>query len=330
MMQSTIIISLSLIGIGLLVRAWKSATTPDLPLDQLKARWAKPPSVFVTLDGMDLHLRDEGLRTDPVPIVLLHGTGSSLHTWDHWVSILRPHRRLIRFDRPGFGLTGADPLGKYSMRFSAERLRLLMDHLGVSQAVIAGNSSGGRLAWVFATLYPQRVAALILLAPGGYPRSTPLPLGLKIARSRMFGPLLERILPRSQVRKGLEASFGDITKVSEHDVTRSYELTLRPGNRRALGETVRQTEAEDLSATIPKICAPTLILWGDKDTIIPAVPDATRFAHDISDSRLVMLPGVGHMPQEEIADESAAIIDEWLNKLGIDGVAKEASDLKIL
>lgn len=315
---------LGLVLAGAIALALRSAITPDLALDHLRSRWAGPPSEFVAMDGLDIHLRDEGPRGDPVPIVLLHGTGSSLQTWDDWVQRLRQRHRVIRFDRPGFGLTGPDPNGDYSMRYSADLLRRLLDRLEIEKAVIVGNSSGGRLAWVFSTLHADRVASLVLLAPGGYPRSTPLPLGLRIARSRIFSPLLEHILPRSQVRKGIEASFGDASKVRDEDVTRSYELALRPGNRRALGETVRQSEAEDLSETIRTIRVPTLILWGDRDSVVPADPDASRFAHDIAGSRLVMLPGVGHLPQEEVAEESSAIVDDWLGEIGIAGSANKS------
>ena len=84
-------------------------------MDSLKARWAAPPSRFVTLQGMQVHVRDEGPRDDPTPIVLIHGTSASLHTWDGWVAALSPHRRVVRMDLPGFGLTGPAPDGDYSM-----------------------------------------------------------------------------------------------------------------------------------------------------------------------------------------------------------------------
>ena len=79
---------------------------PDLPLDVLKERWAPEPSKFLELDGMQVHYRDEGPAADPVPVVLIHGTGNSLHTWEGIVSALKIDRRVISFDRPGYGLTG--------------------------------------------------------------------------------------------------------------------------------------------------------------------------------------------------------------------------------
>ena len=86
---------------------------PDRPVETLVARWAQPPSEFIDLDGQLVHVRDEGPKGDAAPIVLLHGTSASLHTWDGWVQALRPTRRVVRIDLPAFGLTG--PFGgKYT------------------------------------------------------------------------------------------------------------------------------------------------------------------------------------------------------------------------
>ena len=100
----------ALVGVGV-ARSW----APDLPVTALKARWAQAPSTFKTIEGMAVHVRDEGLRDDPAPIVLLHGTGASLHTWDGWVAELAAEHRVVRIDLPGFGLTGPNPDGRYTL-----------------------------------------------------------------------------------------------------------------------------------------------------------------------------------------------------------------------
>src|SRR5216683_1223252 len=100
------------LAIGVFVAAnW----APERTVAELQARWAPPPSVFVDVAGMKVHLRDEGPRDDASPIVLLHGTGSSLHAWDGWAEALRDKRRVIRFDMAGFGLTGRSPDGIYGI-----------------------------------------------------------------------------------------------------------------------------------------------------------------------------------------------------------------------
>lgn len=91
----------------LLIGAFFIATwAPDRPVSDLQARWAPPPSVFVKVTGINVHWRDEGRLDDKEPIVLLHGTSSSLHSWEDWTQALKDQRRVIRFDLPGFGLIG--------------------------------------------------------------------------------------------------------------------------------------------------------------------------------------------------------------------------------
>ncbi len=304
-----VLLVLMLLVLAALTLAW----TPDRPLALLKARWAKPPSQFVAIDGMQVHLRDEGPRDDATPIVMLHGTGSSLYTWQGWADRLKATHRVIRFDRPGFALTGPNPRNDYSMRYYSQFLKQLLDRLGVQKAIVVGNSSGGRMAWEFAVADPDRVSKLVLLAPGGYPRSTPLPMGLRIAMSPIMSPLLEHILPKAQVRKGLESTYGDPAKVTDEQVDRNYEITLREGNRKALGETLRQAQSVDDSALIKRVTVPTLILWGTKDTVIPAIPDAAEFHRDIAGSTLIMLPGLGHLSQEEDPLTTEAMFEHWLS-----------------
>ena len=304
-----ILLVIVLLAIAALALAW----TPDRPVAALKARWAAPPSQFVAIDGMLVHLRDEGPRDDATPIVMLHGTGSSLYTWQGWAERLKATHRVIRFDRPGFGLTGPNPDNDYSMRYYAMFLKRLLDRLGVRRAIVVGNSSGGRMAWEFAVAFPGCTSKLVLLAPAGYPRSTSLPLGLRLAMSPIMSPLLQHILPRSQVRRGLEGTYGDPTKVSDEQVDRNYEITLRAGNRKALGETLRQAQSVDNSASIKRVTAPTLILWGTEDKVIPAIPDAAEFHCDIAGSTLVLLPGLGHVSQEEDPMTTAAVFEQWLS-----------------
>jgi pimeloyl-ACP methyl ester carboxylesterase len=290
-----VILALFVILVVIVALAW----TPDRSVDSLKQRWAAPPSKFIKLDGMSVHVRDEGPRADPLPVILLHGTGSSLYSWQAWTDILKKTHRIVRFDRPGFALTGPNPSGDYSMQYYADFLARLMDKLNIKRAIIVGNSSGGEMAWKFAAIHSDRVAGLILAAPTGYPRTTPLPQGLQMAMNPWAQPLVRHILPRSEVKKGLQGMFGDPAKVTPEMVDRSYELTLREGNRSVLGETLRQGLRTDHVSQIATIKVPTLILWGGKDNVIPMVPNAEHFHHDITGSKLVTFPQLGHMVQEE-------------------------------
>ncbi|CAA9480860.1 MAG: Hydrolase, alpha/beta fold family, partial [uncultured Solirubrobacteraceae bacterium] len=113
-----------LIGAGL----WLYA--PDKPRAALEAEHASPPSAFLEVEGVRLHLRDTGPRDAPA-VLLLHGFGSSLHTWEDWARLLEADHRVVRLDLPGFGLTGPDPTGDYTDARSVRVLAALLDALGV-------------------------------------------------------------------------------------------------------------------------------------------------------------------------------------------------------
>lgn len=307
-----------LVGLMLILTAivvsWVRA--PDRPVETLVARWAPPPSEFIDLRGQVVHLRDEGPRDDPVPIVLIHGTSSSLHTWEGWVKALKPQRRVISFDLPGFGLTGP-----FSGQWTADDYRgdtyarfviALMDHFGLQRAVVGGNSLGGEVAWRTARLAPQRVAQLILVDASGTafePES--IPPGFLLARLPVVNRLAEHLLPRPVVVSTLHSVYGDPQRVSDALVDRYFELSLREGNRRALNQRLSILEADLTPALINEVKTPTLILWGEKDRLIPPA-NARSFASAIAGSQVVVLPGLGHTPHEEDPAASVAPVKAFL------------------
>ena len=292
------------------------AWAPDRPLDDLKARWATPPSVFVPLQGMSVHLRDEGVAGDNLPILLLHGTSASLHTWDGWVDVLAPTRRVIRFDLPGFGLTGPFPHDDYHVTRYVAFVIELLDSLEIPSVVVAGNSFGGQLAWELATAAPERVAALILVDAAGYPMAPEsIPIGFRIALTPSLQPVVSRVLPRRMVEASVHDVYGDPARVTDALVDRYYELALREGNRRALGLRLEQAvKHEARAARITTITQPTLVLWGGRDRLIPPA-NASRFAQDIPGSRLVIFDELGHVAHEEDPEATAAAVLAFLDEL---------------
>lgn len=294
------------------------ARAPDRAVETLVARWAPPPSDFIDVKGQLVHFRDEGPRDDPLPVVLVHGTSASLHTWEGWVRALKSRRRVITFDLPGFGLTGPfagqytpdDYSGDAYARFVLD----LLDALKLQRVVIGGNSLGGEVAWRTAFLAPQRVAQLILVDASG-PAFTPIsiPLGFRIARIPVLNRISEYLLPRPLVAQGLADVYGDPSKVTPDLVDRYYELTLREGNRRALALRVQHLVAGAQSERIATLKLPTLILWGSLDKLIPPAI-AREFQQQIAGSQLVMLEGLGHVPHEE---DPARSVQPVLGFLGL-------------
>lgn len=298
---------LGLAGLGA-AAAW--LYTPDQPRARLEAVYAAPPSAFIPVDGLRLHVRDTGPRDAPA-VILLHGFGSSLHTWDAWAKALSDRYRVVRYDLPGFGLTGADPTGDYSDQRGMLVLADLMDALSIPRAALIGNSLGGKLAWMFAADHPHRVTKLILVSPDGfaspgfaYGKKPDLPFVVR---------LLPYTLPTFMVRMNLAPAYGDPAALTDDLLTRYRDMMLAPGVRRAMIARLEQVELQPPEPLLKRIEAPTLLVWGVKDAMIP-VANARDYTAVLHDSRVVTFPDLGHVPQEEAPDRSLAPVRAFLDQ----------------
>lgn len=303
-----------LIAVVLLLSAGMVAATwePDRSVEELRERWAPPPSQFIEVGGQFVHLRDEGPRQDTTPIVLLHGTSASLHTWDGWVAELSQTRRVIRFDLPGFGLTGPAADGNYSLAAYVDFVIDVMDTLGIERFVLAGNSLGGSIAWRTTAAHPQRIEKLILVDSGGYPfEAESMPLAFVISQTPLLNRIMEFTLPRSAVESSVRDVYGDPSRVTPELVDRYFDLSLREGNRGALRERFAQLEYQDQSALVQTIQQPTLVIWGAQDRLIPP-SIARRFEQDLPNGQLVMFAELGHVPHEEAPTETVAAVTKFL------------------
>ncbi len=296
----------------LLLLALVAFWAPDRSVESLKPRWAPPPSVFINVDGLQVHVRDEGVRDDPVPIVLIHGTSASLHTWDGWAAELKKTRRVIRLDLPAFGLTGPFADNDYTLLHYTRFMHAFLDKLGVQRCILAGNSFGGQVAMVTLLAKPERVEKLILVDSSGYPLApASIPIGFRMVRMPVVSSLAQVMLPQRIVEDSTRNVYGDPSRVTPELVDRYYELTLREGNRRALGERIKQIEIDAITERIPQIKTPTLILWGGRDRLIP-LEAGQRFAKDISGSRLRVFEDLGHVPHEEDPARTVAAVQAFL------------------
>jgi pimeloyl-ACP methyl ester carboxylesterase len=287
-----VLLLLSALALGL-------SRAPDLPLEALVGRWAPPPSTFVDVKGQIVHLRDEGPQDDALPLVLIHGTSASLHTWEGWVKVLKPRKRVITMDLPAFGLTGPSAAGDYRGDTYARFVLDVLDQLKVQRFAIGGNSLGGEVAWRTAAMAPDRVERLILVDAGGLPfEPISVPLGWRIAMVPVLNRVMEEVLPRAIVAQGIANVYGHPERVSSELVDRYFDITRREGNRRALVQRLQQMDRGSDAERVKTLKLPTLILWGGRDRIIPP-PIAKAFQADIAGSQLVMFDDLGHVPHEE-------------------------------
>jgi pimeloyl-ACP methyl ester carboxylesterase len=306
MIQSLKIATIFLLGVFLL-----SSCDDDIPVAQLKVKYQKVNSAFIDIDGVLVHYIIEGKLDDTLPIVLIHGTSASLHTWDTLSSLLKANKKIIRFDLPAFGLTGPNRLNQYNFNFYNQFLDELLSKLNVTKCIVAGNSLGGSIAWNYAIASPDRVKQLILLDASGYPKKDEKgSLGFKLAGIPVLNQALKHISPISLIRKSLEDAFYNKSLVTEKMVQQYHDLLLRAGNRGAVLELFQHPMKPD-ATKIKTITQPTLIIWGKEDQLI-SYDNAALFKQDIQDSRVLVLDKVGHIPMEEAPNQVASAILEFI------------------
>lgn len=303
--------------LALLVGAFFTLRTPDVPMDELKARYASPASQFLEVSpGFFVHVRDEGLRSAPA-LFLVHGSNASLHTWEPWVERLKTRYRIVSLDLQGHGLTGPIPSGCYTTECMAGTVEAVRAKLGIERIAIAGNSMGGNVSIAYALAHPERVAALILVDSSGAPvkRDGPPPLGFRIAQTPVLRDLGAVITPKSVIGETLEKSVSVKSVANDAAITRYWELLRAPGNREA---TMQRFASYGPSKLTPESLAalkdtPVLILWGAEDALIP-VQSADWFKAALPQAEVLVYPKIGHIPQEEAPDRSAADVDAFLGR----------------
>ncbi|MFT7773950.1 alpha/beta fold hydrolase [Roseateles sp.] len=290
---------------------------PDLPAAELEARWATPADRYLDLgDGLRLHYRDEGPAEAPV-LVLLHGYGDSYATWEGWADGLRASHRVISLDLPGHGLTAA-PAGTQIDREAQARLVMrVAEQLQLPPYVLAGNSMGGGVAWQVALLAPQTLRGLVLVDAAGWPMPSSTPsLAFRILGHPWGRAVLERIDNRPLIRQGLTAQVGDKSLISDQLVDRWALYQRYPGHRPILMSVAPGAQAPATAERLAGLHLPTLVLHGEIDPILP-LEHSRRFAAAIAGAELIVYPGIGHLPQREIPQRSAADVAAFVARLPV-------------
>lgn len=291
---------------------------PDQNLVDLIGRYATPESTFVSVDGMEVHVRDvwpapeEGRQAKVrATVLLLHDENSSLATWNDWVDSLKNARyHVIAVDLPGYGLTGPHPQSSYSLFMYANFLNQLVDTLHIKTFYLAGNGLGAQVAWFYAAEYPQKVQQLVLLDPPGFEQRRSNPL-LWWAGMPVLNRVLWKITPMGGVRLMLEDVYADDSKITDTLVQRHFDFLRRPGNRKAFTDRAQVRDNRPPVDLIDQIKCPTLILWGAEDTRLS--PEfAYEFHRRIRGSFLKIYQNTGHWTQEENPGATVKdVMDFW-------------------
>ena len=298
-----LISSMSLVFLGI-----DMSITPDLTKEYIENKYTNNASKFIWIDDLKVHYRDEG---QGMPIVLIHGTSSSLHTWEDWTKVLTQTHRVIRMDLPAFGLTGPNANHDYSMEYYASFLDQFLTKLAIDSLYLAGNSLGGQIAWYYTSHHLDQIKKLVLLDPAGFYDAEEIPFVFKLARIPLINQLVGKITPKYFIEKNLKEVYFDTEKITDSLIERYHDLTLRVGNRAAFIAKANEPMI-DHTARLKLITTPTLILWGRNDHWIP-VAHATRFSKDLPHSKVEIMEDTGHVPMEERPLESVAHTLQFLN-----------------
>ena len=302
----------------LLAGGWLALRRPDLPWPTLQARYANAASRYMDLPGgVKIHYRDQGRRDGPV-IVMVHGFGASLQTWEPWVQRLGSQYRIITLDLPGFGLTSA-PKGYILSRTGfIDVVDGVTTRLGATKFVLIGNSMGGGVAWNYALKHPDKLQGLVLVDAAGWPQQRADgrdgPFIFKVLRNPVGRFLIGDLDTTAMTRAGLKDAFAPTPEmVDDAMVARYVELSRAPGHRDIILNLMGGFDPADAAtkAKLSAITVPTLVMHGDTDKLIP-VSHAALFGDAIPGSTVIIYPKVGHVPMEQIADRSAADLDAWL------------------
>ena len=279
---------------------------------------ADPNSQFIEINGLDVHVKVMG-QGEPV-FVLLHGFGASLYSWHAVMELFSQLGTVIVYDRPAFGLTerplsweGQNPYGPEAQ---VALLIGLLDHFGVQQPILVGNSAGGAVAMQTTLAYPERVAALILVDPavyaGGGAPAWVRPL-LSTPQMRHLGPLVARQI-QARGPELIEMAWHDPARLSP-EALELYKKPLQAENwDRALWEFTLASRPSELAERLDELTLPVLVITGDDDRIVPTA-DSIRLADELPNAGLVVIPNAGHVPHEEQPEAFMLAVTGFLSTL---------------
>lgn len=278
----------------------------------------EPDSKFIEINGVNIHYKEAG--SGELTFILLHPFGGSAYSWREVMDDFAKYGKVIAYDRPAFGLTER-PMPEnwesnpYGIKANIEILRGMLDAFGVEKAILVGNSAGGGVAAAFAMEYPERVAGLILVAPGlGGGRGPQFPAwGLPLMwtpQMRHLGPLMMREYQESLPRT-LEREWFDQNKLTDEIRARHLRVLKIRNWDRAFYELTFAPAYPELRPLLPRLTMPVLIVAGKEDRLIRSWY-FEAVAAEMPDAELKFIPECGHVPQEECPEPFMEIILEYL------------------
>ncbi len=242
-------------------------------------------------------------------VVYLHGVLASSASWKHVLASAAAGRPAIAVDFPGFGCSDRPWPFDYTVSGEAAALLAYLDARRIERVVLVGNSLGGSVAMVVAADHPERVTALVLVAPAS--PETPIPWPMRMLRAPVLGEVAMALVNRPFVAYNLRHRlYARAERVTDAEIDDAWFPLTIPGTRRAALAALRSDPRRYLGLEA-RVHVPTLIVWGREDRLLPSRA-ADSVSTRIAGSRLVILPEAGHLPQREVPEVFSTAVARFL------------------
>lgn len=272
-------------------------------------------SHFVHIDGAAVHYQEFGNAADKT-LLLIHGFGSSTFTWAETAPKLAARGfHIVAVDMLGFGYSDKPAWFDYSITSQARVIERFMDRLGIGRAAVVGSSYGGAVSLSLALDYPERVEKLVLVGAVSNDEALSHPI-LRLASLPGVGELITPFLVDSKIFARMR--MRETIAVSNHHLVNEYRLSnvrrplLAADAHHSLLTTSRNWDANRIERDAERLMQPTLLIWGDSDTVIP-IHNAYKLHELILNSRFVVLKDCGHIPMEEKPELFVELTTEFCN-----------------
>lgn len=273
-------------------------------------------SHFVEIDGTTVHYQEFGDAAHPT-LILIHGYTASTYVWHTSAPMLAENDlHIISVDLVGFGYSDKPRSFDYSIASHARMVARFMDRLGIGRAMIVGSSYGGAVAATLALDYTERVEKLVLVDAVINDEQKNHPL-LKLAAIPGLGEVLTPFMLDSKffLKHRMRSTLApENHHLIDQDRIDSVHRPLNAANaHHSVLATSRSWDANRIEQDAQYINQPTLIVWGDKDTVIP-IENGEKLYDSILNSRFVVLENCGHVPQEEKADLFVDLVTRFVKE----------------
>jgi len=311
-----IVASARLIAMALAASGAIACATSEIPITKLAAEYGLPASrTFQPSPDVRVHYTDEGNREGRT-LILVHGFAASVHAWRPWIERLKPDYRLVAIDLPGHGLTQTPDGHRSTLEGNAALIDALAAEIGVRSFILAGNSMGGAVSIAYAKAHPEKLDALVLVDAAGWPDDKSGPPGFVALFNNPVGRWLIKLLdPRLFATGGLKSAYHNEALVTDSLVDRYVDLAMAQGHRDVLLTQRTQPVPPWTQIDFHAIRIPTLVIAGEDDELIPA-ENARAIAAAIPGAKFILYPDAGHLPMEQLPDETTRDLRAFIGTLG--------------